>query len=343
MGKAADYLDFSNNINGLGTLGSISKKISNNIEVFFKYSEAEPILALELLAKYYGLDKKCLAWGNGATQIFFNLPRLLRKGRVLIVGPTFWEYSVANRRISESSVEFFLTKERDNFNIDLSKFEKAIKGTSSVYICNPNNPTSTIVDSKSLADLIRLNSDIDFIVDETYLLFRGDYPQKTLINKATKLPNLYVVTSLSKFFALPGIRMGFLVAQNDNIEAYKNIDIPYIFNPLANIIVPILLSDKKYISTTRSYYDIVRKSFFDELTNKFVGKLKFYRPEANFVLAKILTNITSTKLETLMRKSCFLIRDASIYEGLNNKWIRFSILSKKENNLLADKLFQILN
>lgn len=332
-------IDFSNNLNGIETPDYALDAIKSNYQIFTQYDGQEPNMAVVSISKFSKIDAKNIAWCNGSTQAFFSLPRLLPKGKILIVGPTFWEYPMANSRIKGNKINFFLTKEEDNFVPNYADLASIIKNSKVVYLCNPNNPTSVLYDKKNIINLIKRNKNIDFVVDETYLIFREDYYDQTLTKLSCKLPNLYVVTSFSKIYSLPGIRMGYMTSHQRNIEKYQKFNIPYIHNPLVNKLLPTLLDDRLFSNKVRSFYASERKNFYSSLINSHIPGLEVFKPDANFILAKILAkNLDAKFVEKNLAKQGLIVRDASIYKGLDEKWIRFSIKSSNDNRKLLKAL-----
>lgn len=332
-------IDFSNNLNALGPPRVILDLIKRNSEIFLNYDGQEAGVAMESISKEMSLPIDSIAWCNGSTQAFFTLPRVLEKGKILIIGPTFWEYPMANHRVKENEITFHMAHESEGFNLNYGKLSNDIKGSKVVYLCNPNNPTSILYDKEKLVNLIISNRETDFVIDETYLLFRDDYKDQTFIGMAYNLENLYVVTSFSKFFTLPGIRMGFIISNPINITEYKKFDIPYLHNPLANLLVPLLLNDNEFIGRTRNYYAEERKRFYEDLISRKIKYLNIFRPDANFIIAKVLSkDKTSKDIESKLAKNGLIIRDARIYKGLDDKWLRFSIRTRKENQMLLNNL-----
>ncbi|HLD92357.1 MAG TPA: aminotransferase class I/II-fold pyridoxal phosphate-dependent enzyme [Patescibacteria group bacterium] len=328
-------VDYSNNLNGIKPPDYILGMIKDNYSVFMEYDGQEPIIAISSISKFSGISTKNITWCNGTTQAFFTLPRVLPTGKVLIIGPTFWEYPMANERIKENKITFYLTNEENNFVPEYTRLSEKIKDSKVVYLCNPNNPTSVMYDKGKIVDLIKSNSEVYFVVDETYLMFREDYSNQTLTKLSCELPNLYVVTSFSKFYSLPGIRMGFITSCLENIEKYKKFSIPYIHNPLVNRLLPTLLDDKQFSQKIYNFYKLERIDFYNKLIKNNISVLKIFKPDANFILAKVLVkNYDGKSIEKILAEKGLIIRDASIYKGLDNSWLRFSIKSRKENRLL---------
>lgn len=334
-------IDFAQNVNALGAPKGFEKVIIKNCDSFLSYPDPKWSDINNSLADFVGVDNKSISYLNGSTEAFFNLPKFINKKKALIVQPTFWEYEVSNKK-SEKSIESFFLEEESKFNLDFSKLDKKIVSNSVVYLCNPNNPTGTLVGKTSFLKLIKKRKDTDFVVDETYLIFRHDYKNLSLAKEAQKNKNLYVVTSLSKIFALPGIRAGFMVSHKENISRYMEFKTPYDLSPINGILVQWLLRQGKFLSKTQKYYQNERKSFTRDLKQKLDGRLNVFDSEANYIFAKILTKQSSTDIANLLSKKGMIIRDGAELPYLDNRWIRFTIKSPKYNKMLMSALDKLL-
>lgn len=206
-----------------------------------------------------------------------------------------------------------------------------------------NNPTSALYDKKRLLKLIEDNPNVQFIVDETYLLFRSDFAEQSLSGQANEHENLHVVLSLSKFFSIPGLRIGVLVSNKKTIDAYnKQFHIPYSVSPLVLVALDYLLKNKKFISQTRAFHDKERERLFALLNQKLGGRLKCFRPEGSFIVGRILSGQKSQEIKESLKKRDILIRGGHELLDITGEWIRFSIRSVKNNNILVKELDRIL-
>ena len=334
-------IDFAQNFNALGAPKGIKDFVSQNVDSLFSYPQPQNTEVNFAIANLIDCKTESVNYINGSTEAFFNLPKFLDKPNALIVQPTFWEYKVANRKNGIIAKTFAL-KESENFSLNVDVLEKRLEKNSVVYLCNPNNPTSTLTKKMQLVGVISKYKEILFVVDETYLIFRHDYSRFTLTKKAQNLSNLYVVSSLSKIFSLPGIRAGFLVSTPKNISLFSRRQIPYASSSLSEEVTKWAVKQTKFITETRNYYLKTREIFYEDLVKSLKRKLLPFRPEANFILAKILTSQTSSDVIARLKTKGLLIRDGKDFKGLNNKWIRFAIKTKEENEILIKNLRDIL-
>lgn len=334
-------IDFAQNFNALGSPKGLKDFVSLNIDSLFHYPQPQSEGVGTSIAKFIGVKSGSVKYSNGSTELFFSLPRFLKKRKALIVKPTFWEYEQANKK-NNIIIEGFILEESKRFNLDIKDLEKELERDVVVYLCNPNNPTSTLANKEQLLETIYKYQRTYFVIDETYLLFRHDYSELTLTKEAQSLPNLYVVASLSKIFSLPGIRSGFLVSTCENISRFSKWQTPYASSSFSEEVTKWLVRQDDFITKTRKYYLEARKVFSDLLNENLKGRILPFKPEANFVLVKILNERTSGQIVNSLRNNGILVRDGVELSGLGNKWLRFSIKKPAQNKRLIGCLDKIL-
>ncbi len=335
-------IDYSQNFNAIINKNKIKKALEISCQQLFSYPHKDKKELTKVIAKSLKLPEKSITIGNGATEIIFTLPRFFDNKNILILSPSFWEYSAANMIDKNNNIDFHILKEADNFQLNFTEFESKIKNFSTIYLCNPNNPTSTLIDKTKLLHIIKKKTKSIFIVDETYLIFREDFKEHSLIKEAISLNNLYIVISFSKFFSIPGLRIGILISKPKNIEKFNKITIPYLINPMAEIIIPYLLKQKRFIEKTKKFYSKQRVKAYKLFLNNFNGKLKIFKPEANFILVKILTQKTSQEVVAKLKKNGIILRDGSRFKNLGYKWLRIAIRTDEEMLILIKNLKRII-
>lgn len=225
----------------------------------------------------------------------------------------------------------------NNFKLDIKEFENRLKKVDCVYICNPNNPTSTYIEKDILVSLIKKNKSKMFVIDETYLLFLKDYNSKTLSHFVTKYNNLIVVSSLSKIFGIGGLRMGFCVSSKKNINLLNKIRNPYSINILSELVLPKILKLQSYLKKTREFVLREKMRMYGDL--KKIKWLKPFKPKANFILVKIIDKkVTLSKIADYLRTHKIKIRRGEVIKGLSDKYFRVCVKTREENNLLIKAL-----
>ncbi len=180
------------------------------------------------------------------------------------------------------------------------------------------------------------------MIDETYEEFSDTSDNISSSSLINQYDNLFVIRGTSKFFGVPGIRLGYGLCKNYNIlSKINNKKDPWSVNSLANLIGIAMFSDKEYINDTKKLIFNQKKYIFNELSN--IKNLKIYDSKCNFILCEILNNkITSTELFNILIKDNILIRDCKDFVFLNQYFFRFCILSEEHNKLLVKKIKDIL-
>lgn len=335
-------LDFSVNTNSFGLSRSFLKILKENMHIISEYPDYQNIKIFTLLKEFFGLSSNNISLGVGSTQIFFDIPKILSYKRAVIIVPTFWEYTNFNILFREKIKKIYLV-EKNNFKPDYNLIQKTIKAGDCVFICNINNPTSVLYQKKELSKLIKNNPNVQFVIDETYLIFRSDYIKQSLAKQTQKRKNLHIVMSFSKFFSIPGVRLGVFISHKKIIETHKKqFHIPYSISPFSLIALLYLLKNKKFITETQHFYDKERERLYEFLQQKLSGRLRCIKPDGNFIMGCILTEQISQDVKNSLKKKGIIIRGGHELLDITNKWIRFSIRKTKDNKKLVYELNKIL-
>ena len=332
-----DIIDFSSNVNP-HIISDLGKYVLEGLEKSRSYPDINYTNLRNNISDYIKVDSELIIPGNGATEIIYLLMKSIKR-RLAILNPTFSEYGRGAKLNNLEIIDFHL-KEENNFSIDLDEIQKNMDKFDSLFICNPNNPNGKVKDLNELLDLM-IENDKLLIVDETFMEFVGEEEKYSLINKIEQTPNLFILKAVTKFFGMPGLRLGYGVTSNkqiiNNIYEYKE---PWTINSFAENLSNYLFKDKEYINGSKDYYINERKFMLEELRK--ISRLKVYDTDTNFVLIKLDDDeANSLKLE-LFEKYNILIRDASNFIGLDKSYIRVAIKSHNDNKVLIESLRKIL-
>ena len=159
--------------------------------------------------KFYD-EKYSIILGAGSNGLIQNICKMLLKdgGNMIMPYLSFEQAEYATNSFNAETRKVFL----EDYQINLKFIEESIdKKTKLVYICNPNNPTLDTINREKLLNIIRKNQNWHFVIDETELVFNADYSERTLINETINNINLSVITSVSKFFGVPGLWCGCII------------------------------------------------------------------------------------------------------------------------------------
>ena len=332
-----DIIDFSSNVNP-HIISDLGKYVLEGLEKSRSYPDINYTNLRNNISDYIKVDSELIIPGNGATEIIYLLMKSIKR-RLAILNPTFSEYG-RGAKLNNLEIIYFHLKEENNFSIDLDEIQKNMDKFDSLFVCNPNNPNGKFKDLNELLDLM-IENDKLLIVDETFMEFVGEEEKYSLINKIEQTPNLFILKAVTKFFGMPGLRLGYGVTSNkqiiNNIYEYKE---PWTINSFAENLSNYLFKDKEYINGSKDYYINERKFMLEELRK--ISRLKVYDTDTNFVLIKLDDDeANSLKLE-LFEKYNILIRDASNFIGLDKSYIRVAIKSHNDNKVLIESLRKIL-
>ena len=325
-------IDFSTNVNPLGISPKLSKYLKKNLDKISDYPDVNSTKLLEELENHLKISKNNIIIGNGAIEIIYNFCNaFLSKKKILIPSPTFGEYEIATNLI-ESKQEFFKTLD---LSVDYKKFLKRIPTNGCVFICNPNNPTGTILSKNQMLEIIKYakNKSSLVFVDECFieLVPNGD---ESIISYAKKFDNLLVLRSFTKSFGLAGIRVGYAVSSKPIIDILKKLQIPWSVNSVAQNAALISLKDKTFLKKTNSLIKNEIK-FLEKSINK-IPNFSCQKSTTNFILIK--TNINSTLLQKKLVEKKILVRDCKNFRGLDDHFIRIAVKTHKDNVKLVSIL-----
>ncbi|MCE9652330.1 MAG: histidinol-phosphate aminotransferase family protein [Nitrosarchaeum sp.] len=328
-----DILDFSSNISPTGTSSLVRKTIKNHLETIQIYPDSESIQLTKSLQHYTKIHSSQIVIGNGATEIIYNFCQafLSVKTPVLIPIPIFGEYESA-AKLSGAKVSFFKTM---NLEKDIDGFISKLPNNGCVFICNPNNPTGNLIPKKTLKKIIASANKKKTLVfiDECFIELVPDYDE-SIIKLVKNCTNLFVLRSLTKSFALAGLRIGYGIGSKQMISILNKIKIPWNVSGLAQYAASTALSDLSYLNKVKKI--IKKESFY--LINR-ISKLNNFQcntTSTNFILIK--TKIKSKTLQKKLLEKKILIRDCSTIRGLNDNYIRIAVKTRKENDKLIKAL-----
>lgn len=337
--ELSSILDFSANINPLGFPEGLKEHLLSNLDSIVYYPDPEYLELRKEIANYLNLNPENILVGNGAIEVISLFITSIRK-RAIIPIPTFSEYAHICK-INNLDVEYFPMTEDFKLNIESLVDELKAKKDALLILCNPNNPTGGLIEISSLKFLLDevSNLEISVIIDEAFIEFTKDYPKHSALELIKFYPNLCVVRSLTKFFGIPGLRLGYGVAIEEAINRIKNYTLSWSVNILADLAGRYVLKDRTFIEDTRDLIALERKLLLKELLE--IKWIHPYPTQANFILTKIDVNIET--LESYLLEKGILVRNCKNFEGLNKSYIRLAIKDHKSNEKLVKYLKDFSN
>lgn len=336
--RPADLLDFSVNLNPLGPPSWLRDAISRSISDVIHYPDLNCTAFVEALSKRFGVGADCVVPCNGTSEIIFALPRLLGKNRALIPEPAYIDY----RRAALSSgleIDTVTSTEHQKFEIDLSELDRKISPNHIVFIGQPANPVGTFCDQKALKSLAEAHPRSLFVIDEAYIDFvlPGVCPSL----RSERPDNLVVLYSLTKTFSIPGLRLGAVFAATDVCARLREYLPPWNMNTFALAVGKRALKDAAYLTRTAAFVEDTRRFLASELGA--IDGLTVFPSSANYVLAKSDIPERDAKLiaKRLLEQN-IMVRLCDNYVGLDSRYFRVAVKSKKETNRLIGALRAIV-
>lgn len=332
-----DIIDFSSNINPK-VVPDLDKYILKGLENCKGYPDINYTNLKNNISEYIGLNSDFIIPGNGATEIIYLLMKSIDK-RLAILNPTFSEYG-RSASLSGLDVLNLDLDSKNEFSIDLKQIKENINKFDSLFVCNPNNPNGKVKDLTELLNLMKQHNKL-LIVDETFMEFVGLEEKYSLVKYVEEYKNLFILKAVTKFFGLPGLRLGYGLTSNikiiENIYKYKE---PWTINSFADTLSNYIFKDSQYIKESKEYYIKERNYMLKELRN--ISGINVYDTDTNFILIK-LNNRRSNEIKVeLLNKGNILVRDASNFIGLDDSYIRVAIKSHEENKILIKHMKNLL-
>lgn len=336
----AEIRDFSGNINPLGFPKTTENALAKNLSLISTYPDKNYLALRSAIAEYTGANTENIVVGNGSTELISAFIKTVNPKNSIIIGPAYSEYE-REVTLCGGVFSYFELKESENFEINLSELLESLTSEIDMLVaCNPNNPTGSIITTKQLREILAhcQKNNISVMVDETYAEFSDNLDEICAIPLTDAFDNLFVIRGTSKFFAAPGIRLGYGVSANAAFKARltTNQD-PWSVNSLAAFVGEHIFADTAFHAQTQKLISDERRKAFHELSSW--KNIKAYPSSANFILLKLLTDKTNAGelFEKLILKK-MLIRDASSFAFLDDSFLRFCILSPEDNAELLQEL-----
>ncbi|MEW6379073.1 MAG: threonine-phosphate decarboxylase CobD [bacterium] len=330
---AEDILDFSANINPLGPPQWLGPLISSTISSLVHYPDPDCRSLVKALSNRYAIREEEILVGNGSTELLYLFPRALPVSSALIPVPSYADYIRAAHQAG-LSVEGILLEESCGFGLDFSTLEARLKGNELVVIGSPNNPTGHAVDASSLRLLARQHPSTFFMVDEAFIDFLEG--ADSLISH--RPANVILLRSLTKFYAIPGLRLGWAAADAAIVERVREIAPPWSVNSIAQAAGEALFrQDSDYAGRTLALVGEERQFILSELRS--LPGLTVFPGKANFLLVRIDHNdLKATTLARRMLKAGIAIRVCDNFLGLDERYFRLAIRTREENRRMLETL-----
>jgi len=327
----AEILDFSASINPLGPAPAVRSAIIAAIDQVAHYPDSGATELQEALAVTHGLAPEQIAVGNGSTELIYLLPRLLqtpRWRRALIVAPPFAEYAQALQR-DGWHVDYFMLDATDGFALQLDRLQHRLQaGYDLLVLANPGNPTGRLYPQSEIDRLAAaaVAANVLPVVDEAFMDF---CPTASAIPLIRKYPQLVILRSLTKFHAIPGLRLGFAVAAPAVAARLAQLREPWSINVLAQAAGLAALGTSDHHADTLSLIERERTSLASSLAA--LPGVTVFPGAANYLLLQLPAGQSGRTLARTLEEQRILVRPCGLFPGLDDSFIRVAVRTAADN------------
>ena len=330
--KYRNCLDFSANLNPLGTPESVKKAICDSLDHIAEYPQVGSELLREKIAEYEGVKTEEVICGNGAAEVIFTLCRAVNPKKALIPAPTFAEYGQALASTG-CELEYYMLTENEGFMLGEAYLDILHKGLDMAFLCNPNNPTGMLIPQRLLKKILEKSRKLGIllVVDECFLDFVKEPQEYSLKRSLSGFDNLFILKAFTKRYAMAGVRLGYGLCSNrvllDKME--RNVQ-PWNVSTMAQEAGIQALSETEYVEKGRQLVFRESQWLKEEMTR--IG-YKVFPSEANYIFFKGPEEL----FDFCLRKR-IVIRDCSNYPGLTKGYYRIAVKKHEENVKLIEVL-----
>jgi adenosylcobyric acid synthase len=324
-----ELLDFSANINPLGPPEWLRPLISSQLSMLQHYPDPHCSALVEAAAERYGVTSEEVIAGNGSTELLYLLARASQKAHALIPVPSYGDYAKA---ALQAGMRIQTLPPGDPLADD------SLTADTIVFVGQPNNPTGTLFPPETLRTLATQHPSTVFVVDEAF----GDFVEGFDSLTQRRPANVIVLLSLTKIFAIPGLRTGCAIGDSSLIQRLLELQPPWSVNTLAQAVSTAALRDHEYVRRTREYVTREREKLFTRLGA--IPGVMVYPGLANFLLARLdRAGMNAVALSERMLVQGIAIRTCASFQGLDARYFRVAVRTAEENERLLQTLRAVLD
>jgi L-threonine-O-3-phosphate decarboxylase len=349
--------DFSASINPLGTPQSAIAAIISNTPQLGTYPDPEYTELRSAIAQHHQIDPSFILPGNGSAELLTWAGReLAQQDFTYLITPAFSDYARAlnafGGKISPCPLSFNFPGKGNSRGGDsgkgvsgkgvlgrgvLGRGERPFAPTSGLLLNNPHNPTGKLWTREEILPYLK---QFDLVViDEAFMDFLTPPEEQSLIPWVAEYPNLVILRSLTKFYSLPGLRIGYAIAHPDRLKRWQQWRDPWSVNTLAAAATAAALQDQEFQQQTWDWLTPARSRLFEQL--EAIPGLQPLPGAANYLLVQ--TEMSATKLqEQLLRNYQIVIRDCLSFPELGDRYFRIAVRLPSENDRLTEAITAIV-
>ncbi|WNR43589.1 threonine-phosphate decarboxylase CobD [Paenibacillus roseipurpureus] len=332
------FLDYSSNMNPLGPPEVVKQILQESWRDIVKYPDPVVRELTQKLAAKYDIDPASILVGNGAAELIDLIVRVLQPATTGLARPSFSEYEEAVHKSGGGIVNIPLFAQHQ-FELQWSDVEARLADVDLFFLGHPNNPTGKLLPSQVIQGLLQSNRHL--VLDEAFMDFVPKEREHSMLQLASRTPKLTVIRSMTKFYSIPGIRLGFIVAHPDLIARMCQLQVQWSVNYLAQRMGSAVVEEEVFEQSTKAWLRVEKPWLIEQLRQ--LG-LEVVPSEVNFLLFSFpeAFQITVKDAQRYMGHQGILIRDASLFEGLDDRYCRIAIRLRADNERLLLVLRQFI-
>ncbi|NUU78713.1 threonine-phosphate decarboxylase CobD [Paenibacillus xylanilyticus] len=340
-GNPGDFLDFSANINPLGPPKEVLKALEQGLQTVLRYPDPAHRAFKSLLGERLGLSEEYISVGNGAAESMALILLGLSPRKVGTVEPGFSEYRSLSRQFG-AEVHHVLGREELEWRALPEDIEKLMEQVDLLFLGQPNNPNGVQYPVEVLHRLARHaeKTDTVLVIDEAFMDFIPEARRQSLASPLQEYPQVIIIRSMTKFYAIPGLRLGYAMGRPDLIRAMTEKQVTWSVNGLALIAgEACLCSGEAFERDTLEQVSLEREKLTSDLET---CGFDVTRGEANFILARVPQPWTAATMQAALGKRGILIRSCAMYPGLEERHIRLAVKDTTSNLRLVNEIKGII-
>ncbi|MDE7176557.1 MAG: aminotransferase class I/II-fold pyridoxal phosphate-dependent enzyme [Lachnospiraceae bacterium] len=323
-------IDFSVNVNPLGAPECVKEALHRAVDMCGKYPDMEAERLGEAVSTFLGMPKEYLLFGNGASELFMAIVHGINPKKVVIPLPSFYGYEYAAKAVDSEIIYYEMNRE-NNFCMTEDLIRVLTEDVDLLFLANPNNPIGNLLEIEMIKKLLLhcKEKGIYVVADECFIEFCGN--QFSLLPEIRKYEHLILVRAFTKIFAIPGVRLGYLVCKNKEVHTKIAGQLPeWNLSCFAQEAGCICAKQTAFIEETKNYIEKERQFLAERLLQ--LG-CKTFSSVSNFIML-----YSEKPLYEKLLKRGILIRDCSNFKGLGKGFYRIAVKSREENELLLREL-----
>lgn len=334
-------LDFSANINPLGIPDPVLQLIKESLKEIVHYPDPSQRQLREKLAKAFQLSSDHFLIGNGAAECMAISIQAIKPRKIGLIYPCFSEYEILASAY-DIPVMACVAYEENQYKPNENELYSLFQETDLIFIGHPNNPTGTLYSMDELLKMAEWAKSCDtyLIIDEAFIDFVPKDGQVSLLPEIKKFPNVILIHSMTKMYAIPGLRLGYMIAAPEIILKAQRKQVTWSVNQLALLAGEACLQERGFVNKTQQLVSQEREYLFQKLKEEL--QLSVFPSQVNFLLAKLPEERSVSDFQFELGKKGVLIRSCATYPGLTNQHFRIAIRTRDENDRLCIAMKQVL-